>query len=152
MYVDTLGRKGEPGGVSFWIKQLRSGRRSVASIAAEFYASPEYFAGFGRSNSADWVRDLYKKLLLRAPDDSGLAYWQARASQGRVAVAKQFFQSNESRRQRVQALYQTLLGRKTDAEGERFWATRIEREGDLALAADLAASNEYLTRAISRYP
>lgn len=152
MYIDTLGRTGEPDGVAYWTNQLRNGSRPVASIAAEFYASQEYFEGFGKSSNQVWLRDLYKKLLLRTPDDAGIAHWDAQASKSRVKVAQALFQSNESKRQRVQALYQALLARKTDAAGERFWANRIGSEGDLALAADIAASDEYYNRSATRFP
>ena len=59
-----------------------------------------------------------------------------------------FYQSDESRRTRVQALYQELLGRGTDNGGETFWAGVLSNGDDLALAANLAASDEYFNRAV----
>ncbi|HEX7134305.1 MAG TPA: hypothetical protein VF228_17145, partial [Iamia sp.] len=63
-YQDTLDRVGGSGEIAYWTGELRSGRRTVARVAAEFYASLEYFQGFGNSNNLTWVEDLYVKILL----------------------------------------------------------------------------------------
>jgi hypothetical protein len=151
-YADTLGRPGDPGGVAFWVGELRSGRKTVAEVAGSFYASPEYFTRAGGTNQA-WITDLYGVFFERAPTSGDLTYWTGRiGSRGRTRVAVELFQSLESRRQRVDRLYQELLGRDGDAGGVDYWAGRLTREGDLALAVDLASSGEYLDRAQIRYP
>lgn len=146
MYIDTLGRPADAGGRAFWISQLQEGT-TVAKMAALFYGSPEYLAAEG--NSIDrWITDLYAELLERNPDSGGLSYWiseTGRTDSGSVAL--RFYQSDESRRTRVQRLYQELLGRGTDAGGEAFWAGVLLNGDDLALAANLAASDEYFNRA-----
>lgn len=153
-YTDTLGRSGDSGGVAYWVGMLSSHRLTVAQVAASFYASDEYFAGYGASSNQTWVTDLYAKILLRpgSADPGGVAYWTGiAASQGRYAVAYAFYQSNESRHTRVAALYQTLLGRAPDQSGWDYWANLIGTQGDLALAASLASSDEYYTRAATLY-
>ncbi|HYI61242.1 MAG TPA: DUF4214 domain-containing protein [Acidimicrobiales bacterium] len=153
LYQDTLGRAGDPGGVAYWVGQLRSGRRTVARVAAEFYASDEYFDGIGGGTVGTWVDDLYQKILLRDSDPSGRAYWIGQvAAQGRGRVALRLYQSDESARTRVRALYQALLGRSADAAGLAYWTPRVISRGDLALAVFLAASPEYATRAVTRFP
>ncbi len=146
MYQDTLGRNADGAGRDFWIDQLQSGT-AVARMAALFYGSPEYLENEG--NSVDrWISDLYDELLDRDPDASGRSYWVSetgRTSTGSVAL--RFYQSDESRRARVQALYRELLGRSTDEGGENFWSNVLANGDDLALAANLAASNEYFTNA-----
>ncbi len=146
MYLDTLGRVPDAGGRAFWVDQLRNGT-SVARMAALFYGSPEYIAEEG--NQLDrWITDLYYELLQRQPDGGGLSYWVSetnRTTSGSVAL--RFYQSDESRRARVQALYQSLLGRASDAGGETFWAGVLANGDDLALAANLAASDEYFDKA-----
>lgn len=146
MYLDTLGRTPDEGGRAYWIDQLRDGT-SVARMAALFYGSPEYIAQEG--NQLDrWIADLYAELLGRQPDDGGLSYWLSetdRTTSGSVAL--RFYQSDESRRARVQALYQALLGRGSDASGEDYWAGILMNGDDLALAANLAASDEYFNNA-----
>ena len=150
MYQDTLGRPGDPGGVAYWVSMIRSGRLSVARVAAMLYSSSEYYTKYAGSDLRTWVGDLYIKLLLRpgSSDPGGVDYWTATAARrGRTAVAYAFFQSSESRHVRVEALYQTLLGRAPDVAGWNFWAARIQSSGDLALASSLAASTEYDARA-----
>jgi hypothetical protein len=151
-YTDTLGRPGDPDGVSFWVEQLRSGRRTVAEVAGSFYASEEYYSRVGGIPGA-WIDDLYQVFFERLPATGDRDYWVARiAARGRTRVATELFQSLESRRQRVDRLYQDLLGRDSDAAGRDFWAARITTQGDLALAVNLASSAEYLDRAQLRYP
>ena len=151
-YRDTLDRDPDPAGLAHWTGEIRSGRRTVASVAAQFYASGEYYGRVGGTNAA-WVTALYDALLHRSPDAAGLAYWTGRtASKGRPAVAAAMYGSLESRKDRVEALYQALLGRSADAAGRTYWAGRIATEGDLALAVHLVTSAEYQTRANSRFP
>ena len=153
MYRDTLGREGDPGGVAYWTERLRSGRSTVAEVAGQFYASGEYFRGFGGGDLNRWIGDLYQKLLHRTPDPAGLAHWRGRATRsGRNAVSLPLFQSNESARSRVSALYVALLGRPADAAGLEHWAPRVVAKGDVVLAVDLATSAEYVRRAALRFP
>lgn len=152
-YEDTLGRGPDPSGKAYWINQLRTGRRTVAQAASEFYASNEYFRNRGGNTAESWVTDLYSRLLHRAPDASGKAFWVNRTNtRGRVWVAGQMYQSAESRRDRVTRLYVALLGRQPDTGGRDHWAGKIQTKGDIALAIDLASSNEYLTKAAVRFP
>lgn len=44
-----------------------------------------------------------------------------------------------------------LLGRAPDSGGLAYWASQIGTEGDLVLAANLAASPEYFDRAQTRF-
>lgn len=153
LYQDTLGRAGDETGTAYWVDQLRTGRQSVATVAANFYASPEYFDGIGGGTLETWIDDLYQKLLLRTSDAPGKAYWVGEvALKGRGNVAKRFYQSDESARTRVEALYQGLLGRSAEPAGLTYWAPRVVASGDIALAVFLAASPEYGTRAAVRFP
>ncbi|HEU5149379.1 MAG TPA: DUF4214 domain-containing protein [Iamia sp.] len=148
-YADTLGRQPDAAGLAFWVGTLRSGRYTVAQVAASFYAAPEY----RRGRVEGWVGDLYDAILGRAPSAADVAWWSARVrAHGPTWVAVRVHGSIESRRDRVTALYQHLLGRAPERAGLEFWADRVATAGDLALARDLAASAEYRTRALSRYP
>jgi hypothetical protein len=144
LYLDTLGRAPDAAGLAFWLGRLRAGV-SVASVAARFYSSDEYFDGSGGGTVETWVSDLYEELLGRAVDAGGLAYWTSQVpSRGRGWVAYQLFQSLESRRARVTDLYVRLLDREPDVAGRDYWADRVLTAGDLALAVSLASSEEYL--------
>jgi len=63
----------------------------------------------------------------------------------------QFYQSVESRQVRVTAMYQKLLVRAPDAAGLTFWVNRVLSTGDIALAVDIANSDEYWLRAQTRF-
>ncbi len=147
LYQDTLGRGPDPAGRAHWIATLQAGV-PVADVAAAFYASNEYFTGFGQGDLAVWIEDLYAKILGRACDAGGKAAWVATArAAGRMAVSRPFFQSIESRVKRVDALYVQLLDRHADPVGLAHWPAAILQSGDLALASFLAGSDEYYAAA-----
>lgn len=152
MYADTLGRSADAAGEAYWVGELSSGKLTVAQMAADFYSSSEYFDGLGGGTVPSWVGDLYVKLLGRPADAAGQAFWVAQSAvRGRWWVAYQLFQSPESAHDRVAALYWKFLGRAPDQGGWDYWSLRVVHDGDLALAADLAASTEYDQRAWQRY-
>ncbi len=145
MYLDTLGRTADAAGRAFWIDQIQRGM-SVADAAALFYGSPEYLAREGNSYDA-WVEDLYRELLYRSPDGPGLTFWTGQAGTvGTEWVALSFYQSVESRRTRVSDLFERFLDRAPDAAGHAYWAEVLTNGDDIALAAHLAASDEYFQR------
>lgn len=150
-YQDTLGRPGGSGEVAYWVGRLRGGF-SVAQTAASFYASPEYFDGIGGGNNADWVTDLFQKILGRTPNQADRDYWVDEAvARGRGNVAHRMYQSAESCGDRVRALYQALLGRTPIQRDVDFWVPRVRSQGDLTLAVTLASMQEYYDRAQSRF-
>jgi hypothetical protein len=152
LYQDTLGRDGDSGGVAFWVGRLRTGW-SVARVAASFYASKEYFEGFGESSNATWIADLYDKVLLRDAFPGDITYWTGEVvARGRGNVALRIYQSPESAGTRVKGLYADLLGRAPSATDVTYWGRVVVKQGDLALAVSLANSAEYANRAVSRFP
>lgn len=146
-YRDTLRREPDASGLAGWVRAAQSGM-PVAQIAAAFYASPEYFQNVGRSDNQTWVRDLYRKLLLREPDQGGVDGWvrALQAGMGRDTLAFGFYQAQETVQVRIDRLYRTLLGRPADDGAIRSWSGFVRDNGDLSLAAALAASNEYYQR------
>ncbi len=154
MYLDTLGREPDPGGLATWVDWIRTGRFTVAQAASLFYSSQEFYQGLGGNDLTSWVTKLYEKLLNRAPDPGGLSMWVSYAANpayGRSWVAGQFYQSLESRLTRVRNLYQAVLGRNPDPTGWPFWAEVILAKGDIELAVSLAGSREYFMRSWDRY-
>jgi hypothetical protein len=150
-YEQALGRAPDASGLAFWVGQISSGRRTVTSVAAEFFGSDEFVASAGSLEA--WVDDLYQAVLGRGATAGEASYWAARArTRNPVFVAAQIYGSTESRRDRVTALYQHLLARTPDRAGLTFWTDRLAAHGDLTLARSLAASGEYGTRAQTRFP
>ena len=149
LYRSTLGRGADAGGRAFWVNVIRSGA-TPAEVASHFYASDEYFRRSGGTADA-WVRDLYSEILGRDVDAGGLAFWVGRSAVvPRDAIAYDFYQSLESRRERVADLFERLLGRAPDAGGWAYWAGILQNGRDVDLAVFLAASDEYFGRATAR--
>lgn len=150
LYQSTLGRLPDAGGRAYWVGVIKSGA-SPADVASQFYASAEYFTRSGGTVTA-WIKDLYREVLGREADSGGLAYWAQRTvAGGRTPVARDFYQSVESRRTRVEGLYRKLLGRGPDGAGLGYWIGVLADGRDVELAKVLAASDEYLSRAIKRF-
>ena len=108
----------------------------------------------GGNTDATWVTELYRQILHREPDSGGLAAWTNLTSshtQGRNVIAGNFYQSTESREDRVKVLYQSLLKRDPDPTGWPYWTAQILTTGDLQLAASLASSEEYWDLAHTRF-
>lgn len=149
LYQSALGRGPDASGRAHWVEILRSGHTPV-EVASSFYASDEYFRRAGGTVTA-WVGDLYTEVLGREADGSGLAFWVERSRHvPRGAIAHDFHQSSESRRDRVARLFDRLLGRPPDPGGWSYWAGVLANGRDIDLAAFLAASDEYYQRAATR--
>lgn len=147
-YRDTLNREPDAAGLRGWIDAARAGM-PIAQIAAAFYSSPEYFAKVGKNDYSTWVADLYRKLLLREADAAGIKGWVDALNAGmpRDTVSFGFYQSQEKLGVRITALYQKLLGRAPEKGAIPNWSPFVANQGDLVLAAALAASDEYFNRA-----
>ncbi len=152
MYLDTLGREGDAGGVAFWVGKLQSGT-PVHEVAASFYGSAEYFNGKGGGDAETWVADLYTTLLGREGSPAEIAYWVGEIPvRTRGGVAKAFYQTPESGRFRVAKVYDKFLGRAPSAADLAYWTPIVRAKGDLELAVALASSAEYQTLANGRFP
>lgn len=145
MYQDVLGRPPDPSGLQFWLDRLADGARTQ-DIGAQFYSSPEYVDDAGSTDA--WLGQLYRALLDRPPDSSGIEYWRDRMAAGTspYEVTSSFYSSPESRTGRVEALYERILGRAPEAGGQAFWADQLNQIDDIRLAVELATSGEYYDR------
>jgi hypothetical protein len=67
-------REPDHGGLTYWANQLRKGRslRAVSSVLA---GSPEFEHKYGKLTNAQFVDRVYRNVLGRAPDPTGLHYW-----------------------------------------------------------------------------
>lgn len=96
---------------------------SAALVLA--YASP--------NDQVSYVKSLYQELLDRDPDSVGLAYWSDPShSLSRVDILRNFVNSDEYALQYhdkfefVNLLYQDVLGRAPDKEGQIYWENCID--------------------------
>jgi len=99
-----------------------------------------------------FITALYQDLLERKADGAGLAYWKDHLRSGRLTrsgVAENFYASIESRRDRVVSLHQEIFGTTIGGSARDAWANRLYFIGDVALAAEFAATNTYWSMATS---
>ncbi len=143
MYRDVLGREPDAEGRQYWMGQIASGLK-IQDLGTYFYGSAEYAASAG-SNEA-YVRGLYQALLGRQPDGEGLAYWTGQLANGQARppdVAAGFYNSIESRRDRVSRIYQQVFGTSPSPTQRDPLADNLPATGDVGLAAELAASSSF---------
>ncbi|MBS1847470.1 MAG: DUF4214 domain-containing protein [Actinobacteria bacterium] len=148
-YATLLQREPDPAGGAFWATRLaQTGRNDL--IVASIAGSSEYFNGRSSSDISTFVTNLYRDLLGRAVDPSGLAYWSNQLSSqalDRAALALSLADSNEYAQHLVAAQYQIVLGRMPDPAGAAYWANRYVATHDiLQLVVSLASSPEGITR------
>ena len=94
-YTIIQDRPGEPDGLNYWTGLLLNKKVNGGQMVANFIASDE-FRGRGLT-SAQQVTVVYQTMLNRAPDATGLAYWQTLLAQNMTAeaVVKGFSESIE---------------------------------------------------------
>ncbi len=146
-YEQVLGRSPDVGGRAFWAQQLRNGYR-IDRLMASMAASPEFSAQAGGTD-AGFVDLLYERILDRAPEPAGAAYWTGELAAGvpRWRVARAFTGAPETRRQLTVIAYEIVLGRAPSAS-EAAAGVALLAGGDLArLYERLAGGAEFVTRA-----
>jgi CubicO group peptidase (beta-lactamase class C family) len=150
LYQQILRRGPDAAGRAHWVQRLADGAWT-RDVAAFLFASPE-FEGLSGGTTTGYVEAVYDRVLGRAPDADGQAYWVARIDGGgpRTEIALSVFTSVEANGQRVDDLYDHLLDRAPDASGRQFWSQRLITTDDLELAALLVSSAEYRAKATTR--
>lgn len=95
LYRYILSRNSDNAGLKDWVTQLARHEKTAAEVVYGFVFSPE-FLNKNLSNE-DYVSVLYKTILDRAPDYSGLRYWCEYLESGmsRVFILKGFVESTE---------------------------------------------------------
>jgi len=150
VYEDLLGRPVDPGGLAFWTAQLDAGSPRAA-VSQQLVQTDEYFATI--------IRPAYQEFLFRQPDAAGLAFWTMQMGHGLTDEqlqagfigAPEYFERRGGNTNAgwLLAMYQDLLHRAPDTNGENFWLIQLaagetrtqvalgftsspEREGDWA--------------------
>lgn len=145
-YRRFLGREPDATGQTFWVMSMRDFGLTQERLEAGFLDSPEYLGRYGGQADGNWVRGIYKDLLDREADPSGLAYWSALLQQGVSApqVALGFTASLERQTTRLRTTYQRLLGRDPDAGGLTYWIAFYQHGGtNEDIEAGFVGSPEY---------
>ncbi|WP_165390784.1 DUF4214 domain-containing protein [Pseudoduganella lutea] len=100
LYTAALGRAPDAAGLGYWVSVLDSGA-SLRDVANGFVAGDEFASLVVGADSTTFLVKLYGNILHRAPDTSGLQYWQGILDGGgdRAEVVAAFSESTENQAQ-----------------------------------------------------
>ncbi len=124
-----------------------------------FEILPRAAAGYTRTQARFIARALYRAILARKPDASGLEAATAEIQRGRLkSQVKSMFESSEFRRRRgrlsaaelLDSIYRGLLGRAPDSRGVRTYLHEIERGRETAVVLRIIRSEEFESRLLRR--
>ncbi|HEV3340074.1 MAG TPA: Ig-like domain-containing protein [Pirellulales bacterium] len=121
-YQEFLLRSADPQGLAHWTGVWQS-HGGPESVIAGMITSPEFFASAAAARpdltaNAAWVTALYQRLLNRAPEDSGLAYWTGKLASGAmtpVEVVDAIESSQENFQNLTTGFFNEYLGRNPTA-------------------------------------
>ena len=109
LYNAAFKRFPDPDGLKYWIDKYTSGENDERSIASSFLVSAEFKERYGENLSdSTYVNTLYKNVLGRDADTSGLNYWLGQLNSGaetRYEVLLGFSESAENK-----ALFTEITG------------------------------------------
>jgi hypothetical protein len=122
LYVGVLNRDAEFGGWLFQRNTLATGKANQHQLVQNFVNSQEFGLRFGSPTSDEFVRIMYRNILLREPSNGEVAFQVAALNSGltRVQMAENFLNSAEFRtgtapRLTAFLIYAVLLGRSATA-------------------------------------
>lgn len=156
LYYATFLRHPDAAGLEYWI-QYRHRVGMLSRVASNFAASTEFTNRYGNLNDRAFVDQIYRNVLGRAPDSSGLDYWVRQMQRGRTRgqVLTGFSESPENKAAtRAEVIVSWAFAQMIDrmpTETERAtWTSEIEDGGSAAqLVRFLADSQAFAERASS---
>ncbi|MFC3687192.1 polysaccharide deacetylase family protein [Aquipuribacter hungaricus] len=150
-YRFAFGRDVDQVGLVGWRTEAERGRVRLEDLPVDLLGSHEFYLRAGGNDEA-FVSDLYRKVLGRDVEPSGLQGWVGVVrSQGRRAAVLGVWDSHEATARRVDDLYCDLLGRHAEPAGLAGWTAAAQVEGDDWVRDQLIRSLEYRTRATTRF-
>ncbi|WP_434120115.1 DUF4214 domain-containing protein [Pseudomonas fortuita] len=146
LYQALLGRAADDSGASTWTDLLANGG-SLADVAAAIAVSSE--AQTLDQSNGDFVRELYSNVLGRDAEQQDLDFWVSSLFNGasRSDVVSDIITSNEAGAKAnndfVESLYESALGRASEAGEKEYWTAQIEQGASHAdVALGIVGSNE----------
>jgi hypothetical protein len=148
LYVGLLDRDAEYSGWLFQRNAVATAQTNTSQLVASFLGSAEYSLKFGNPPNAEFIRLLYRHVLLREPaqPEVDVQFGALASGVSRTQLASSFLSSEEFRsgtgpRLFAFLLYATLLQRDSSAGERSILAGRLE--AGLTLKAAIA---EFLAR------
>jgi peptidoglycan/xylan/chitin deacetylase (PgdA/CDA1 family) len=96
LYRSAFGRAPDPIGERYWIDAYARCRLSLPAIATAFVRSPEFAARYGSLGARELVEQLYRNVLGRPGEPSGIDFWTAALESGRSDPAGVLLAMSES--------------------------------------------------------
>lgn len=99
LYTAGLGRTADEDGYDFWSEQYQAGNWSLQRAAEHFVVSEEFVASYGSLNNLEFVERLYRNVLGREGEPSGVEFWTGQLDSGarsRAIVLLNFAESPEN--------------------------------------------------------
>jgi hypothetical protein len=155
LYFAYFGRRPDHGGLRYWWSRLHGGTAALGAISQFFAESSEFQAAYGSLDDEQFVRRVYRNVLDRDPDASGLEFWTGQLERGdrnRGQVMTGFSESDEyGRRTWAQVasivVHETLLGRAPNSAEYAKWRDSFAASGSVAgRVSEILHSPEYARR------
>jgi hypothetical protein len=151
-YQAALGRDPDPSGLAYWTQRIKAGSATVDDVLRRFYDSDEYVRRAGGTMTG-YVSLLYQTMFDRPATDAEASWWASWGDQrGRSAMVDTIWFSMEAATYRASRYYRVFLGRDADAAGAAAWGGVLLTQGEGAVRAGIAGSEEYRRLALTRYP
>jgi hypothetical protein len=146
LYTRHLKRDADDIGLQGFLAYLRQGG-SLGKVSAAILGSPEYRAGF--TDDRSWVNGVYRSILGRDADTSGMANWIKKLAAGtsHAEVALAIVQSAEGAANAIDAVYSLYFGRQADVEGKSAWTAIAQKNGLVFALSRILSSEESLSLA-----
>ena len=89
LYQATFNRKPDASGIGYWIDRVDNGADITKDVATFFTTSSEFISKYGANPSnSSYVDNLYKNVLGRTGEASGVKYWNQELDAGRITKAQ----------------------------------------------------------------
>lgn len=154
LYFAYFQRIPDHGGLQFWIGQYAGGV-SLPAISELFAQSEEFQGRYGTLDDAQFVDLVYRSVMGRAPDASGLAFWTGRLARRELTRGEVMLAFSESAEYRaligaevlVTMAYVGMLRRAPEEGGFAFWVGYLDAgQSPQALIDAFLRAAEYRAR------
>lgn len=108
-------RDAEDAGLNYWFGQ-QIGGMPLAAIAEQFAITPEFITRYGTLTDRQFVQLVYRNVLKRDPEISGLDYWTGQLTSGRLSRGEVMVGFSES---------PEFSGNPTPAEGSEIGGCQL---------------------------
>ena len=145
VYLAMLERNADEDGKRYWLSKFSQGY-TRNEVLQECIASNEFKSLCSRINVKagninienqalrQYIRNLYTVILNRNADAGGFNYWYDVLSNHKLAMSNainEMYNSSEYKNQNnsneayIESIYLSILGRKADQEGKRYWLNKF---------------------------